>query len=125
MRLCTQIAGRHNEKRCRQLPATRSPNQAREMLKNDMDRFNRLQTMNAAIEQPAVDPNLQRSGEGPLEQELEFLWQDRDFSGERYDLYLGRISRNPVVRSHSTGKYFMLPWSEIVELADEHGINER
>jgi hypothetical protein len=62
--------------------------------------------------------------EHPLDQELDFLWQDRDQTGRAYDLYLGRISRNPVVRSHATGQYFMLPWSQIIELAVEHGVDE-
>jgi hypothetical protein len=38
---------------------------------------------------------------------------------------LGRLSRNPVVRSHATGKYFMLPWSQIIELAVKNGLDEK
>jgi hypothetical protein len=56
---------------------------------------------------------------------LEFLWKDGVQSGKAYDLYLGRISRNPVVRSQTTGKYFMLPWSEIIELAVKNGLDEK
>ena len=71
--------------------------------------------MNAILEQ--------KTTERPLDEELEFLWEDCDRNGNTYDLYLGRISRNPVVRSQATGKYFMLPWSRIIELATEHGVN--
>jgi hypothetical protein len=56
---------------------------------------------------------------------LEFLWKDGGQTGKAYDLYLGRISRNPVVRSHVTGKYFMLPWWEIIELAVKNGLDEK
>jgi hypothetical protein len=56
---------------------------------------------------------------------LEFLWKDGGQSGKAYDLYLGRISRNPVVRSQTSGKYFMLPWSEIIELAVKNGLDEK
>jgi hypothetical protein len=77
------------------------------------------------IEEP-TKPVLEQ-GEAPrlLDQELKFLWQEKGQSGETYDLYLGRISRNPVVRSHSTGKYFALPWSLIVKLAVEYGIDQK
>ena len=81
--------------------------------------------MNATIEKPTASVDECRPCEGPLDQELEFLWQDQDSSGRWYDLYLGRISRNPVVRSWATGKYFMLPWSEIIELALQQGISKK
>lgn len=61
----------------------------------------------------------------PLDMELELLWEERDAKGNRYDLYLGRIARSPVVRSHATGKYFMLPWSEIITIAQQHGIEKK
>ena len=60
----------------------------------------------------------------PLNQELEYLWDDQGASGKSYEIYLGKISRNPVVRSKSTGKYFMLPWSVILKLAADKGINQ-
>jgi hypothetical protein len=85
----------------------------------------RLQSMNAKIQRPATGDNGHEFSEGPLDQELEFLWKDGGPSGKAYDLYLGRISRNPVVRSHATGKYFMLPWSQIIELAVETGLDEK
>jgi hypothetical protein len=78
--------------------------------------------MSGTIKEQKTNSGNQRVRTGPLDMELEFLWEDRDPAGNRYDLYLGRISRNPVVRSHVTGKYFMLPWSEIIELAVNHGI---
>jgi hypothetical protein len=81
--------------------------------------------MNPTIEQSTISNNEQESPKGPLDTELEFLWKDGGQTGKAYDLYLGRISRNPVVRSHATGKYFMLPWSQIIELAVENGLDEK
>ena len=81
--------------------------------------------MSTKIERPTTCDNEQKSSPGPLDQELEFLWQERRPSETAYDLYLGRISRNPVVRSHATGKYFMLPWSQIIELAVERGLDKK
>lgn len=63
--------------------------------------------MNAAPERPTTRGSDQ--GDSTLDQELEFLWQDRGRSGQAYDVYLGRISRNPVVRSRVSGKYFIVP----------------
>jgi hypothetical protein len=80
--------------------------------------------MNTILESPTPGVNDRSFPEDLLDQELEFLWQDQDQAGRAYDLYLGRISRNPVVRSHGTGKYFMLPWSQIIELAAKHGVDE-
>ncbi len=79
--------------------------------------------MNAIIDAPAATPTGQRTSEGVLDQELDFLGQGSLNSGQGYDVYLGRISRNPVVRSHATGRYFMLPWSRIIQLAVEHGVD--
>jgi hypothetical protein len=67
----------------------------------------------------------QEFSDGPLNKELEFLWKEGGESGKAYDLYLGRISRNPVIRSYSTGKYFMLPWSQIIEWAVKTGLDEK
>ena len=67
----------------------------------------------------------QQFSDGPLDKELEFLWKEGLESGKAYDLYLGRISRNPVIRSYATGKYFMLPWSDIIELAVKTGLDEK
>lgn len=81
--------------------------------------------MHAAFELPNASGREQKPAVGPLDEELDLLWQEYGQSGEAYDLYLGRISRNPVVRSHATGKYFMLPWSRIIQLALEKGIGEK
>jgi hypothetical protein len=61
---------------------------------------------------------------GLLRQELEYLWDDGLPSGKDYEMYLGKISRNPIVKSKITGKYFALPWSEILELAIQKGIDK-
>jgi hypothetical protein len=81
--------------------------------------------MNATIEHSTASHDKQEPSKGPLGKELEFLWKDGGQTGKAYDLYLGRISRNPVVRSHVTGKYFMLPWWEIIELAVKNGLDEK
>jgi hypothetical protein len=77
--------------------------------------------MNETIQPPS--DNKQNAFEDPVDTDLEYLWEDRDRSGAAYDIYLGRISRNPVVRSHATGKYFMMPWSQIMELAAQKGVS--
>ena len=64
------------------------------------------------------------SGEEQLSQELEYLWDDSDSSGRSYEMYLGKISRNPIVKSKITGRYFALPWSEIIKLALAKGIDK-
>jgi hypothetical protein len=58
-----------------------------------------------------------------LAQELEYLWDESDSTGKSYEIYLGKISRNPIVKSKVTGKYFALPWSVIIRLALEKGID--
>lgn len=57
-----------------------------------------------------------------LQLELEYLWDDADADGKSYEIYLGKISRNPIVKSKITGKYVALPWSVIIKLAVEKGI---
>ena len=59
-----------------------------------------------------------------LDQELEYISDGMDDSGNEYELYLGRIGRNPFVKSVSTGKFFLLPWSEVIRLAEHAGVNE-
>jgi hypothetical protein len=56
-------------------------------------------------------------------QELEFLYETADHRGNLYKFYLGEITRSPVVYSCATGKYFILPWPQILELAVERGID--
>jgi hypothetical protein len=58
-----------------------------------------------------------------INQELDYLWDDGDPSGKSYEIFLGKISRNPIVKSKITGKYFALPWSVIINLAREKGID--
>ena len=58
-----------------------------------------------------------------LEQELEYLWDDSDSTGKSYEIYLGKISRNPIIKSKITGRYFALPWSVIIKLALAKGID--
>jgi hypothetical protein len=64
------------------------------------------------------------TGEEQLNQELEYLWDDCDSSGKSYEMYLGKISRNPIVKSKITGRYFALSWSEILKLALAKGIDK-
>ena len=77
------------------------------------------------LEEPKTRGTEQTRPDKALNQELEFLWQDEAPSGNAYDVYLGRISRNPVVRSHVTGKYIMLPWSQLIDLAVRKGIDAK
>jgi hypothetical protein len=58
-----------------------------------------------------------------LQQELEYLWDDTDADEKSYEIYLGKISRNPIIKSKITGKYFALPWSVIIKLAVGKGID--
>jgi len=81
--------------------------------------------MNATTEGPKPPANPQDVAHGELDGELKFLMKEGGPSGRYYDLYVGRISQNPVVRSHTTGKYFMLPWSAIIELAVKNGLDEK
>ena len=65
------------------------------------------------------------SGEEQLNQESEDLWEDCDSSGKAYEIYLGKISNNLIVgKSKITGRYFALPWSEIIKLALAKGIDK-
>ena len=59
-----------------------------------------------------------------LAQELEYLWDDSGAPGKSYEVYLGKISRNPVIKSKVSGKFFALPWSVIIRLASENGIDK-
>ena len=64
------------------------------------------------------------TGRDLLDQELEYLWDDSESGAHSYKIYLGKISRNPIVKSKTTGKYFVLPWSLIIRLAAERGIDQ-
>jgi len=52
----------------------------------------------------------------PLEQEIEFIFEERDGTGKEYDFFLGKITRSPIVRSRSTGRCFILPWPDLLKL---------
>ena len=54
-----------------------------------------------------------------LKQKLEYLCDDSDADGTSHETYFGKISRNSVVKSKITGKYFALLWSEIIKLTVE------
>lgn len=60
-----------------------------------------------------------------LEQEIEFIFEERDEAGKEYDFFLGKITRSPIVRSRTTGRYFILPWPDIIKLAAKAGLNKR
>ena len=58
-----------------------------------------------------------------LDQELEFVSDGIDSSGNEYKLFLGRISRSPVVKNPRTGHCFILPWADVIGLAEAAGVN--
>jgi len=71
---------------------------------------------NLEYKHPPRDPSA-------LNEELEFLRQERGASGKSFGLYLTKVTRSPVVHSDSTGKFFPLPWSRIIELAADAGVD--
>ncbi|HTV42077.1 MAG TPA: hypothetical protein VMF08_16020 [Candidatus Sulfotelmatobacter sp.] len=80
--------------------------------------------MNAKIEKECPPKGRGSRGDSnSLSEELEYLWDERDAAGKIYEIYLGRISRSPVVRSKLSGKYFLLPWSQVIALAAKAKIN--
>lgn len=84
-----------------------------------------LKFMKVEMENPTTRETCGRCyDEVLLHQELEYLWEDRDASGRAYGIYLGKISRSPIIKSKTTGRYFSLPWSQIIKLAVEEGIDE-
>jgi hypothetical protein len=58
-----------------------------------------------------------------LDQELEFVSDGIDSAGNEYKLFLGRISRSPVVKNPRTGHCYILPWSDVIYLAEAAGVN--
>ncbi len=81
--------------------------------------------MNATIVSSLRRPERAEVSSGPLDQELKFLGREHARSGSAYDFYVGRISGNPVIRSEATGKYCMLPWSRLIDIAVEHGLDRQ
>jgi hypothetical protein len=59
-----------------------------------------------------------------VEEELECLWDDSDSAGKPHEIFLGKISRNPIVKRKITGKHFALPWSVISKLSLAKGISK-
>ena len=59
-----------------------------------------------------------------LEQEIEFIFEERDGTGNEYDFFLGKITHSPLVRSRTTGRYFILPWPDLLKLAVKAGLNK-
>ena len=60
-----------------------------------------------------------------LEQEIEFIFEERDKEGNEYDFFLGKITRSPIVKSRTTGRCFMLPWPDFIRLGIKAGLNKR
>jgi hypothetical protein len=60
-----------------------------------------------------------------LEQEIEFIFEERDGTGNEYDFFLGKITRSPIVKSRTTGRYFILPWPDLLKLAIRAGLNKQ
>jgi len=84
----------------------------------------RRKNMNVKTEKD-VSLNIPGTGRNnnSIREELEYLWDEKDTSGKSYEIYLGNISRSPIVRSKTSGKYFMLPWSRIISTAVKAGID--
>jgi hypothetical protein len=59
-----------------------------------------------------------------LEKEIELLFEDKDASGNEYAFYLGKITRSPLVRSKAAGRFFLLPWPDIIRLGVKAGLNK-
>jgi hypothetical protein len=57
-----------------------------------------------------------------LEQEIEFIFEERDPAGNQYDFYLGKITRMPIVKSRASGRFFILPWTDIIKLGADAGL---
>ena len=81
----------------------------------------------------ALCPGSVRFGHGVVDQHWHDL-ADRRFRVAKHagqpdrrkvsEIYSGKISRNPIVKSKITGKYFALPWSAIINPAMAKGIDE-
>jgi len=46
-----------------------------------------------------------------------------DSDGLKYEMTTS-LNMSPLIRSHRTGKYFVLSWANIIDLAVNAGINE-
>ena len=79
--------------------------------------------MNAKIEH-STTPHTAGAFQGAAGSGIGIPWKDGGQSGKAYDLYLAH-QQESVCRSQTTGKYFMLPWSDIIELAVKNGLDEK
>jgi hypothetical protein len=59
-----------------------------------------------------------------LKQEVEYVSEGSDQEGRDYDFYLGKISRSPIVKSRTTGRHFILPWTDIIKIGIKAGLNK-
>ena len=59
-----------------------------------------------------------------LNQEFEFVFEGEDEANRDYDLFFGKTSRSPIVKSRTTGRYFILPWPDIIKLGVKAGLNK-
>ena len=59
-----------------------------------------------------------------LEQEIEFIFEERDPAGREYDFFLGKVTRSPIVKSRASGRYFILPWPDLIRLGIKAGLNK-
>jgi len=74
--------------------------------------------MNATFERAKAGHGELKLAGGLLNLDSDFMWKDRGRPGELYDLYLGPVSRNEVVRSRATARnsasgQFELAWLPI------------
>jgi hypothetical protein len=58
-----------------------------------------------------------------FEQEIEFV-SEAGAVGKDYDFFLGKITRSPIIKSRVTGRLYFLPWSDIIKLAVEAGLDK-
>jgi hypothetical protein len=59
-----------------------------------------------------------------LNQESEFVSEWKDEADKDYDFFLGKTSRSPIVKSRTTGRYFILSWPDIIKLGVKAGLNK-
>ena len=59
-----------------------------------------------------------------LNQEFEFVFEGEDEANKGYDLFFGKTSRSPIVKSRTTGRCYILPWPDIIKLGVKAGLNK-
>jgi hypothetical protein len=80
------------------------------------------QEMESEIQETILHGKLFLS-DSELERELEYVSDGVDESGNEFQLYLGRVSRSPVIKNPRTGACFILPWADVIKLAEAAGLN--